>query len=681
MWRTIGFLGVSVLFLAACGDTGGAGNDPLFGAGGEGGIGGTTAGSGGSKAGSGGAGAGGSTIAGQGGSTTAGIGGDGGSTTAGQGGEGGSGGAPCASGTILCDGATKQVCDGKGGFSEETVCSNVCAEGLGCVVCTPGTGKCEGNQAQQCKLDGSGYETSNCDPELGLTCQSALGTCSGPCAPENLSRSYIGCEYFPTVTSNGGLFSGFSFAIVIANTSPEEATITVRRKDQVIVQEAVAPKSLKTIKLPWVEELRNDISNASTIADLDKIMQSELIAGGAYHVKSTRPVTVYQFNPLEFQIKDPGGCPKLGSPDCNSYTNDASLLLPINALGNEYFVASAPPLISAQGLFPKQYVQLPGFVAITATSDNTNLTVTSSSYIRSGTGIPEMTPGGKQSFTLQRGDVIQLLSGKVPDAKVQGCQSNVSGSDFCTSSKEYDLTGTLLAADKPIMVIGGHDCSRTPYNKAACDHLEESMFPTNTLGTDVLVTAPQAVKTAASGDGKPDQYMLRVLSAVDGNAISVDPPIAPSGMLNRGQYADIPLTNQDVMVKATGPILVAQYMLSADQVDPGNSGTPQSQGDPSFSLGIPSAQYRDEYTFLAPESYKQNFVNIAAPTNSVVVLDGQEITINGPPVGNTGFSVLRKKITGGAHTATSTQPFGIVVYGYGQYTSYMYPGGLNLNKL
>ena len=27
------------------------------------------------------------------------------------------------------------------------------------------------------------------------------------------------------------------------------------------------------------------------------------------------------------------------------------------------------------------------------------------------------------------------------------------------------------------------------------------------------------------------------------------------------------------------------------------------------------------------------------------------------------------------------QPFGIVVYGYGRYTSYMYPGGLNLNKL
>ncbi len=30
------------------------------------------------------------------------------------------------------------------------------------------------------------------------------------------------------------------------------------------------------------------------------------------------------------------------------------------------------------------------------------------------------------------------------------------------------------------------------------------------------------------------------------------------------------------------------------------------------------------------------------------------------------------------HTATGNQPFGIEVYGYGYFTSYMYPGGLDL---
>jgi hypothetical protein len=31
------------------------------------------------------------------------------------------------------------------------------------------------------------------------------------------------------------------------------------------------------------------------------------------------------------------------------------------------------------------------------------------------------------------------------------------------------------------------------------------------------------------------------------------------------------------------------------------------------------------------------------------------------------------------HTNTSSQPFGIMVYGHASYTSYMYPGGLDLN--
>ena len=33
-----------------------------------------------------------------------------------------------------------------------------------------------------------------------------------------------------------------------------------------------------------------------------------------------------------------------------------------------------------------------------------------------------------------------------------------------------------------------------------------------------------------------------------------------------------------------------------------------------------------------------------------------------------------------SYLETSTAPFGIEVYGYGEYTSYMYPGGLNLTR-
>ena len=39
------------------------------------------------------------------------------------------------------------------------------------------------------------------------------------------------------------------------------------------------------------------------------------------------------------------------------------------------------------------------------------------------------------------------------------------------------------------------------------------------------------------------------------------------------------------------------------------------------------------------------------------------------------------KISGGAHNITSPKKFGIAVYGVGSYTSYMYPGGLDLKLI
>jgi hypothetical protein len=46
--------------------------------------------------------------------------------------------------------------------------------------------------------------------------------------------------------------------------------------------------------------------------------------------------------------------------------------------------------------------------------------------------------------------------------------------------------------------------------------------------------------------------------------------------------------------------------------------------------------------------------------------------------------VTRVKLNGaagGAHTLVADQPAGIQVVGYGTYTSYQYPGGLNLGAI
>jgi hypothetical protein len=329
-------------------------------------------------------------------------------------------------------------------------------------------------------------------------------------------------------------------------------------------------------------------------------------------------------------------------------------------------------------------------VTITATQDGTQVTVTARGNIRSGPSIPPIGPGGTQMLTLNRGDVVQLFSSQVPLSQLTGCVQKPQGTDaigqpitanLCSVPHDYDLSGTRIVASKAIQVIGGHDCSFLPFSNFACDHLEESMFPVSTWGTEVLVTAPQAVAGAAKASGLPDPQLVRVFSGADGNTITLDPPLFPGGVLNKGEYADVPISDKDFFVKGTGPLLVAQYMLGATYVEPNNTSGGNSQGDPSLSLAVPSAQFRTSYSFLAPESYTYNFVNVITEVGAVPVLDGQPIGGTPSPIGSTMFQVTRLPVAGGPHSITGEKAFGIVVYGYGDYTSYMYPGGLDLKNI
>ena len=67
------------------------------------------------------------------------------------------------------------------------------------------------------------------------------------------------------------------------------------------------------------------------------------------------------------------------------------------------------------------------------------------------------------------------------------------------------------------------------------------------------------------------------------------------------------------------------------------------------------------------------------------MLDGMPLSFTA--VGGSGFGLARVyPLTAGpggdgSHNITGNAPFGITVYGYGQYTSYWYPGGLNLTDI
>ena len=106
-------------------------------------------------------------------------------------------------------------------------------------------------------------------------------------------------------------------------------------------------------------------------------------------------------------------------------------------------------------------------------------------------------------------------------------------------------------------------------------------------------------------------------------------------------------------------------------------------GEDFARLAVATSQFRKSYLFHAPTNYDTSYVNIIALTGAAVNLDGQAVT-GFTPIGGTGYSVARKSLSKagtGNHTASSTEGFGISIYGYGQYTSYWYPGGSDLAVL
>ncbi|MSP15356.1 MAG: hypothetical protein EXR73_01875 [Myxococcales bacterium] len=536
-------------------------------------------------------------------------------------------GACLVDGTTRCDGTLLVVCR-DGAWADAERCATTCDATLGCVACPPGTAVCtRDGDSERCLPDGSGHELEACDPVQGSSCDLATGRCTGPCARDNLGTSYLGCEYFPTVTGNA-VPADFEFAVVLSNQGDTVAQIVI--EDGALLAPLalmVAPRDLVVQRIPWVHALKacpdRDVIDCGAAQN-----SGALVTRGAYHLRSTQPISVYQFSPLDY---------KLG--DRLSYSNDASLLLPTHVWSGRYVTASHA---SWTGVAP-----WPSQLAITALANDTTVTITTRANTPGGLGSPPFAVGVPQSVGLHRGDALQLMA------------------------PAGDLTGSLIYADRPVQVISGHYCAMVPWGYAACDHIEESMFPVATLSTKYVVTSP-AVPIAPKGR----EQVVRIIATEADTTLVYDPPqpLLPTTLRYEGAFLETQQNASDFQITTDKRVLVAQYMEG--QFAPGSGGT----GDPAMALAVATDQYRTRYLFHAPTNYELNYVNVTAPTGAAITLDGAPVG-GFVPVGGSGFGVAKVQLgqgVNGNHTITGDALFGISVYGYGQYTSYWYPGGLDL---
>jgi hypothetical protein len=670
--------------------------------------------------------------------------------------------------TCTDDGMDLVVCNGDGSGYEIRPCGDgICRpEPLGCTTCLPGRKKCQDEDVVlRCNQEGDAFEAfENCDPgETGKICQ--IGICVSLCELTEKLQSYIGCEYWGVDLDNafvpgsgeGGFHdaAGAQYAIVVSNTSTKYPArveihnalgrVTHDSQCNPFPDDPIPPMGLRIFNIPRKYPVKkglplegsdcevcatrpgdasypgNQHPGKACIEDPDTRIQlwdADLTvqAPFAYRVKASLPITAYQFNPLE---------------NVGVFSNDATILLPTNALGKYYLAMTREQTFS----------DLKGFITVAAVNPGeTQVVVTVTAPTLPGTGsipIPRMVPGETRTFTLKQYDILNI-------------ETDFPGAD---------LTGSVVLASNPVAVFGGSEAANAPntarccpngscdyhhqwlecndrndclcewprkfgpqpmdvpcrkttdclrYNTCCADHLEMQMFPVKTWGREYVATH------SYPRGGEKDIW--RLMAAENGTILTTYRPQFDKMVLNRGEFIDFE-SGEHFTIHAQKPVMVGQFLAAQDAPDPniGSRGPDDANtGDPTFILAVPVEQFRTEYVFLAPDKYLFDCVNIIVPHGEPVLLDGKELraedltfrpirdiqaAMKAPDkqytdpsqlgirfgdysvIGKGDWGVWRLVITDGVHTARSAKPFGVISYGYDQYVSYGYPAGMNLEDL
>jgi IgGFc binding protein len=580
----------------------------------------------------------------------------------GSGGEGGHGGAGGGGACDTCLGDSYTPCNADGSPGAPVKCPAACAVGKGCVECVPGELLCVGNEVHKCADDGKGPGAlvQTCDVNAGMTCND--GMCADACKLAADQPSNVGCVFWAVDLDQQDALNDPASApwgVALSNAGDGQANVTIELneapvgqalKTKVVQQVTVPPGSLQAIVLPTREldcgVKPNDYASPGTC-----------LSSNAYRITSSTPIVVYQFNAF-----------------ANSFSNDASLLLPEGALGKTYRIigwpAGHPVAIPGFNILDRSYITVVGTVP------NTQVTVKPSWRIKGNPPIAATMAGGQIVATIGPFDVLNL---ETDDGTFQDDPKTIA-----------DLSGSLVQASAPVAVYSGVESTGAPggvvtvptppgwtdMDTCCLDHLEDQIFPIESVGTHYVLTRSPIRSTGSFHE--PDVVRF-VGVAEDADVTTSLPPPFDAFTIKPGQVLTT-WTQDDIVVSATKPVMVGQILVSNEYVDG------PYIGDPSLTVYPPVEQYRTEYVILTPSSWTQSWIVIAAETGADVTLDGKPTT--GLCLLNDAGSLLgvsyqsrRCQVQDGVHKLSGKKPFGIVAYGYGAAGSYAVAGGADVKHV
>jgi len=610
----------------------------------------------------------------------------------------------CAPGDRSCHDDVAIECGDTGkvvGMEDCAAQRQVCVGGA-CKVCRPDETRCcsrhdtdcqPGIDVLICDATGDSYSVlASCDAANNEICAGGEeAPCKDACELAAERPGSTGCEFYAVDLDNaaadGDNAAEQQFGIVLSNLGPLAAHVVLEQNDappgSPPVASIVREYDLGPGMIATIDDLPPREVDGSPPGTYDTGTETAFTSN-AYRITSTTPIVAYQFNPLQAGAV---------------FSNDASLLLPTTAaqssVGSTYLVMGWPQLLAdTNDPDTDAGIDLRSFLAIVGTQADTHVTVQTKSDVIGSPDVPSTSAGGTIEFDLGPFDVLNL-------------ESEGFGSDF---------SGSRVLSDKPVLVFSGSECADVPaYQHHAsrpccCDHLEEQLAPVPSLGKAfVAVQTPlRTVALAAAGsDIEPlsrEKEYWRLLSSVDTVCATSLP--APVGELSLDAGEPVTLeASQDFVIECDDPVVVAQFVAS-QSIAVGSNNNDQPAGDPAFILTPPVEQYREEHLLVVPHTYAFDFLMIAARADATVWIDGNpaedypycerdyvgQLTVDGQP---TDFVAIKCALSApviypgspsldpgiqrdGAHRVDSTEPIGVVVYGFDGFVSYGYPAGMGL---
>ena len=545
----------------------------------------------------------------------------------------------CSAGEKRCLGDRMKVCATDGLSWLVTDCV---AQGQRCLLftgvpqctpklCVPGLPSCadDGLTTRTCAQDGMSWtKGKKCDLAKGELCYS--GACDNACQHEAKDQQSVGCAFYPVNLQNESVDV---MGVVVSNPTLAATTVKLFSGTALMQTKNLAAGKLATFLIPAGKGMIKGTGKSKV----------------AFKLTSTLPVAAYQFSPLN---------------KAEQRSNDASLLIPATSLGKRHRLISAKVTRAGSA----------SILAVVGTVAGTKVTITPSADTAAGGGVAAGKTGKAFSVTLGPQDLLQVAA----------------------TALNADLTGTLVSSDKPVAVFGGHTCANLPKGKTYCDHIQEQMFPVETWGTGYL-----AAKFMPRGEF-PEHDWWRVVASEASTVITLEgaPELGSSFTLAAGEYYQFS-TSRAFVIKGDKPFTLGHYSLGEQEVTPPADKATYTEGfqtikgctqdvghtnlgDPALAVSVPWAQYRSNYAFLVPDTYRYDFVTLLFPAGVVgpdVVLDGKVQDLTFRKVGATGLSYARMRITDGPHQIKASHQFGIEVHGYDCNVSYAYSGGNNLKPI